>query len=247
MQPSQEGRQPLPEPWDAPSYIVNRGEAPVTPRRYEQHHAFTTATSVDREHDKQQTRDKLVHQRRQEAADRVLRYAVDSKEYEREVRCATTACRFAALPQTAEAAASSPALRVCTAQARSATKQSLDVQRAQRDAVQEHDKRLTVSEDQRTLNHAVAQERNIQARHEARRSEQIDTANHNLQAIRAKEAAKQAQKQASLAQDRANNADCRESGCQRWQLRRPGSCVALACLRRVATCSRRHRALFAFL
>lgn len=172
---SVQGRQPLPEPWDAPSYIVNRGEAPVTPRRYEQHHAFTTATSVDREHDKQQTRDKLVHQRRQEAADRVLRYAVDSKEYERE--------------------------------ARSATKQSLDVQRAQRDAVQEHDKRLTVSEDQRTLNHAVAQERNIQARHEARRSEQIDTANHNLQAIRAKEAAKQAQKQASLAQDRANNAD----------------------------------------
>ena len=88
MQPSQQGRQPLPEPWDAPSYIVNRGEAPVTPRRYEQHHAVTTATSVDREHDKQQTRDKLVHQRRQEAADRVLRYAVDSEQYEREVRCA---------------------------------------------------------------------------------------------------------------------------------------------------------------
>ena len=108
------------------------------------------------------------------------------------------------------------------AQARSATKQSLDLQREQRNAVHEHDKRLTASEDQRTLNHAVAQERNIQARHEARRAEQIDTANHNLQAIRAKEAAKRAEKEASLAQDRANNADCRELGCQRWQLRRPG-------------------------
>ena len=107
-------------------------------------------------------------------------------------------------------------------QARSATKQSLDVQREQRNAVQEHDKRLTASEDQRTLSHAVAQERNIQARHEARRAEQLDTANHNLQAIRAKEAAKRAEKEASLAQDRANNADGRELGCQRWHLPRPG-------------------------
>lgn len=75
----------------------------MTPRRYEQHHAFTTATSVDREHNKQQTRDKLVHQRRQEAADRVLRYAVDSEQYEREVRLAASTHRSAALPQAADA------------------------------------------------------------------------------------------------------------------------------------------------
>lgn len=74
----------------------------MTPRRYEQHHAFTTATSADREHDKQQTRDKLVHQRRQEVADRVLRYAVDPEQYEREVRCAATGCRSAAPPQAAD-------------------------------------------------------------------------------------------------------------------------------------------------
>ena len=87
--PVQSGRLPLPEPWDAPSYILQREEAPVTPRQHDIHHVFTTATSADREHAAQQTRDQLVKQRRQEAADRVLRYAVNDDQYKHESRSAT--------------------------------------------------------------------------------------------------------------------------------------------------------------
>ena len=86
----------------------------MTPRRNDIHHTFTTATSTEREHAAQQTRDKLVHQRRQEAADRVLRYAVDHQQYEREARSAT---KQTLDTQRSEQAASKVSGRLCHRQA----------------------------------------------------------------------------------------------------------------------------------
>jgi hypothetical protein len=69
---------------------LQREEAPVTPRKVGGiHHEFTTATSVDREHAAQQKRDSLVHSRRQQAADRVLAYAIEPERYAQESRSAT--------------------------------------------------------------------------------------------------------------------------------------------------------------
>ena len=77
---------------------------------------------------------------------------------------------------------------------------------------QEQSRHLSSAADQRVISHAIAQEHNIQARHAARRVEQRETADHNLQAIRAKEASKAAERQASLAQDREHNANCCRTG-----------------------------------
>ena len=56
-------RRPLPEPWDAPTFILQREEAPVTSRSVgDIHHSFTTATSGEREHAAQQA-SSTIHQR----------------------------------------------------------------------------------------------------------------------------------------------------------------------------------------
>ena len=163
-------RQPLPEPWDAPTFILQREEAPVTPRSVGGiHHSFTTATSADREHEAQQKRDGLVASRRQQAADRVLLNAVEP------------------------------------ARARCATKQSLDEQTSQRSSAQAEVRQVVAGEERKVIEQAVAQERNIQARQNARRTQQQETAQHNLETIKAKEAAKAAQRKSELAHDRSLN------------------------------------------
>jgi hypothetical protein len=78
-------RQPLPEAWDAPSYVLNRENVDVKTRQLDAQRDRIRQGVEDDEHAANQRRTAMIAARKQATAERMLGY-VDGRDYQRQAR-----------------------------------------------------------------------------------------------------------------------------------------------------------------